>query len=150
MMREGFARRSDGPWASPFHLVPKKTEGWWSFGDYRALNVDTIPDTYPVHYIQDFAHRIYSWHVFSVLDLVKAYTQIVVNPDDVPKTAIITAFGLFEFPFMSFGVRNTGQTFQRFADEVFRGLDFCFFYLDDMLVFSRKADEHHTHLRLLF
>ncbi|KAK8755064.1 hypothetical protein V5799_002232, partial [Amblyomma americanum] len=104
MLCEGIACRSDGPWASPPHLVPKKTEGWRPCGDYRALNALTIPDRYPVHHIQDFAHRIYGCHVFSVLDLVKAYTQVPVNPDGVPKTAMITPFGFFEFPFMSFGL----------------------------------------------
>lgn len=39
---------------------------------------------------------------------------------------ITTPFGLFEFPFMTFGLRNAAQTFQRFMDEVTRGLDFCF------------------------
>ncbi|KAK8771504.1 hypothetical protein V5799_025250 [Amblyomma americanum] len=111
MLREGFARRSDAPRASPLHLVPKKTEGWRPRGDYHALNARTIPHRYPVHHIQNFAHRIYGCHVCSVLELVKAYTQIPINPDDVPKTAIITPFGLFEFSFMSFGLRNAGQTF---------------------------------------
>ncbi|XP_077553167.1 uncharacterized protein LOC144167908 [Haemaphysalis longicornis] len=133
MLREGTARRSDSPCASPLHLVPKKTEGWRPCGDYRALNARTVPDRYPVRHIQDFAHRIHGCHAFSVLDLVKAYTQIPVNTDDVPKTAIITPFGLFEFPFMSFGLRNAGQTFQRFIDDLVRGLDFCFVYLDDIL-----------------
>ncbi|KAK8782600.1 hypothetical protein V5799_016059 [Amblyomma americanum] len=71
----------------------------------RQLHTST---GYPVHHIQDFGQRIYGCHVFSVQGLVKAYTQIPVNPDDVPKTAIITPFGLFEFPFMSFGLRNAG------------------------------------------
>jgi hypothetical protein len=46
-------------------------------------------------------------------------------------TAITTPFGLFEFPFMSFGLRTAAQTFQRFMDDVLRGLDCCFAYLDD-------------------
>jgi len=42
-----------------------------------------------------------------------------VHPDDVQKTAI-TSFGLFKFPFMSFGLHNAAQTFQRFMDEILR------------------------------
>jgi hypothetical protein len=51
---------------------------------------------------------------------------------------------------MSFGLCNAAQTFQRFMDEVLRGLDFCFAYLDDILVFSRSLEEHEQHIRSLF
>jgi hypothetical protein len=51
---------------------------------------------------------------------------------------------------MSFGLRNAAQTFQRFMDDILRELDFCFAYVDDILVFSRSPEEHEQHLRILF
>jgi hypothetical protein len=96
------------------------------------------------------SHQLSGCRIFTKIDLVKAYNQIPFHPDDIRKSAITTPFGLFEFPFMSFGLRNAAQTFKRFMDEVLRGLDFCFAYLDDVLVYSRSLEEHERHLRVLF
>lgn len=150
MVKAGTARPSSSPWSSPLHLVPKGENGWRPCGDYRALNARTIADSYPVRHIQDYAYNLAGCTIFSTIDLVKAYQQIPVNPDDICKTAITTPFGLFEFPFMTFGLRNAGQTFQRFIDEVTSELDFCYAYIDDILVFSQSADAHERHLRILF
>lgn len=137
MVREGTARPSDSPWASALHLAPKKN-GWRPCGDYRALNARTIPDRYPIPHLEDYAHRLAGCVIFTKIDLVKAYNQIpVASPNDVAKTAITTPFGLFEFPFMSFGLRNAAQTFQRFLDEVLRDLDCCYSYIDDILIYSK-------------
>ena len=63
---------------------------------------------------------------------------------------MITPFGLFEFLRMPFGLRNAAQTFQRFMDQVLRGLTFAYAYTDDVLIASATQAEQLEHLRTVF
>lgn len=116
-------------------MVPQKTGEWRCVGYYRYLNKITVPDRYPIPFITDANVNIAGCSVFSKLDLVRAFYQIPVYAAGIPKTAVITPFGLYEFLKMPFGLRNAAQSFQRIMDEVLRGLPFVFVYIDDVLVF---------------
>ena len=150
MEQLGIIRRSESSWASPLHIVPKKDGGHRPCGDFRRLNNITKPDKYPIPYLSDATHFLEGKTVFSKIDLIRGYHQIPVAPEDIPKTAVITPFGLFEWTRTPFGLKNAAQAFQRLMDRVGGDLDFVFIYLDDILVASTSMVEHKQHLTTLF
>ncbi len=56
--KAGIIRRSNSPWVSPLHLVPKKDRSWRPCGDHRRLNAVTIPDRYPLPNMQSLNERM--------------------------------------------------------------------------------------------
>ena len=68
------------------HLVKKSSGEWHSVGDYRNLNKITKPDPYPVPRLHSVIEKLKNKKVFSKIDLMNAYLQIHVHPDDIEKT----------------------------------------------------------------
>jgi hypothetical protein len=84
-------------------MVPKKDESWRPCGDYRRLNLVTTPGKYPLPNMQDLSNGLHGCKILSKIDLVMSYHQIPVANEDIPKTAIITPFGLFKYLFPHLG-----------------------------------------------
>jgi hypothetical protein len=84
-------------------MVPKKDDSWRPYGDYRRLNNVTTHDRYPVPHLADFSSNLAGCKVFSKIDLLKGYYKVPAAKVDIPKTAVVTPFGLFEFLVIPFG-----------------------------------------------
>lgn len=119
-------------------------------GDFRWLNtIITPPDRPSISHTQDFFAELRGCSVFSKIDLVRAFHQIPVEPDDNKKTPMTTPFGLLEWVRILFGLKNATQTFQRFIYSVVRDLSFWFAHIDDILTFSASPEENKLCLHLL-
>ena len=128
----------------PFHFVQKKDGSLHMCVDYRALNNLIIKDRSPIPRIDDLLDRMAGASVFSSLDLASGYRQIKIATEDIPKSGFTTPFGHYEFEIMCFALRNAPATFQTVMNSIFSAQmhNFVVVYLDDILVFSKNAEEH--------
>lgn len=144
MEKQGIIRKSNSPWASPLNLVLKKNGKIRPCVDYRRVNDVTINDAFPLPRIQDCLDAVSGATIFSTFDLTSGYHQVPVRESDIPKTAFITKYGLWEFLTMPMGMKGSAQTFQRTLQMIVNGLQWqtCLIYLDDIIVFGSNFQEH--------
>ncbi|GFW92893.1 gag-pol polyprotein [Trichonephila clavipes] len=79
LLAQGIIRPSKSPWSSPLHVVPKSDSTVRPVGDYRQLNSVTEFDSYPMPYLNDFAHALHGKRIFSKIDIFKAFHQIPIT-----------------------------------------------------------------------
>jgi hypothetical protein len=118
--------------------------------NYHAVNEVTVKNKYPLPRIDDPFDQLCGACVFSKTDLRSGYHQLKIRECDIPKTAFVSRYGLYQYTVMSFGLTNAPSYFMYLMNRVFMEyLDkFVVVFIDDILVYSRCEEEHEEHLRL--
>ncbi|GJX73045.1 putative reverse transcriptase domain-containing protein [Tanacetum coccineum] len=119
---KGFIRPSHSPWGAPMLFVKKK----------------------------DGALRMCARY-FSKIYLCSGYHQLRVHEADIPKTALRTRYGYFEFTVMPFGLTNAPTIFTDLMNRVCKPyLDkFVIVFIDDILIYSKSEKEHKVYLKMI-
>ena len=152
MLENGIIRKSSSSWASSPVLVRKKDNSVRYCLDYRDLNAKTVKDRWPLPSISDCLDTLQGNAWFSTLDLAAGYWQFLIEEEDIPKTAFLTKFGLFEHIRMAFGLTNAPSFCQRAVELVLRGMTWkeIIAYLDDVIVLGKDVANHLERLRKVF
>jgi hypothetical protein len=87
--------------------------------------------------------------MFSKIDLQLGCHQLKIQECDIPKTAFILRYGLYEYTVMSFRLTNAPAYFMYVMNNVFMEYlyKFVVVFVDDILFYSRS--EHEEHLCLV-
>ena len=109
-------------------------------------DVTPLPD-------QDVIHLdIVKVKIHSKIDLLDAYKQIHIIPEDVHKTVFAIIYRMFVSNVMQQGDCNVPSTFQCAMNSIF-----CEYirmllhvYLDDLFIYSNLVQEHQKHLGMVF
>jgi hypothetical protein len=151
LLEKCFIRPSSSPWGALVIFVSKKDGTQRLCVDYHALNEIIIKNKYLLHRIDDLFDQLCGACVFSKIDLRSGYHQLKIRECDIPKTAFVSRYGLYEYMVMSFGLTNAPAYFMYLMNKVFvEYLDkFVVLFIDDILFYSRNEEEHEEHLCLV-
>nr|KYP38436.1 Transposon Ty3-G Gag-Pol polyprotein [Cajanus cajan] len=155
LLKTKFIRTSRyAEWISNIVPIIKKNGKLRVCIDFRDLNAATPKDEYPMPIAKTMIDAVTGNEMLSLLDGYSGYYQIYIATNDMSKTIFRCpgALGTHEWVIMPFGLKYAGATYQRAMNLIFHDLigKFMQVYIDDIVIGSKKRDDHLQHLRLSF
>ena len=135
------------------NIVPmmKKNEKLRVCVDFRDLNVAIPKDMYEMPIADMLVDYAANNELLSFMDDFSSCNQILIAIEDIPKTAFRcpNSIGTFKWLVMPFGLKNIGVTYKRAMNVIFHDMlgHHMKVYIDDIVVKSRRVNEHVDHLR---
>jgi hypothetical protein len=119
--------------------------------NYRALNVVTIKNKYPLPCIDVLFEELRGAKIFSKIDLNSGYHKLRIREEDIEKTTFSTRYVHYEYIIMSFGLTNAPTAFMEAMNRMLHDYldDFIIVFLDNILIYSKCEEEHERHLSLV-
>ncbi|KAE9015815.1 hypothetical protein PR001_g14801 [Phytophthora rubi] len=148
-------REFKSPHTSPTFCVRKPNGKWRMVHAFNKLNAATIPASTPFPRKDVLQNNMAGCTIFSALDMVDGYYQLLMRESDIPLTAVSTpSVMLWEWLVMPQGLSNAPATFNSLVTQLFRPMrQFVQTYFDDIFVHSRASEgktaveAHLDHLR---
>lgn len=116
----GWWKESTSVQAAPLMCIPKKDGRLRTVVDCRQRNDNSVKDVTPLPDQEVIREDVAKARYRSKIDLVDAYEQVRIRPEDVPKTAFSTIAGTYTSNIMQQGDCNAPATFQRLMTYIFR------------------------------
>ncbi|SGY12237.1 BQ5605_C011g06436 [Microbotryum silenes-dioicae] len=104
----------------------------------------TVKDRMPLPLPDDILLTCSNAQFWAKIDMTNSFFQTKMAEEDIPKTAVSTPWGLYEWTVMPMGLCNAPATHQQRVNEALQGLlgTICFVYLNDITIFADTLEEH--------
>ena len=135
---------SQSNWSAPIIVVPKGDGGKCLVIYYHVLNKVTRKFIWPMPKVEDIFSELSGAKYFSTLDQWVGYHHIPLDKSLIPKTTLTSPFGKYEYINVPFGLTQAPAYFQELMTGILKDFSFTITYLDDVIIFSRTAEEHTT------
>ena len=137
-------------WSAPIIVVLKEM-GWKGLViNYCALNKITRKFIWPMLKVEDIFSQLNGMKYFSTLDLWAGYHHIPLDESSILITAFTSLFGKYEYTKVPFRLAQAPAYIQELVTIVLKDFPFAIAYLDDIIIFSRTAEEYLDHFRQVF
>ena len=134
-------------WAAPIVVVPKKDGRMRICGDYKVtINPSLDVDQYPLPKPEDIFASLTGGVKFTVLDLLQAYNQLLLDNQSKKLVTINTHQGLYSYNRLPFGAASAPAVFQRTMESILQGIDGVACYIDDIIITGKSTKERLDHL----
>ena len=151
MLAKGFITPSKSLSGAPVLFTNKKDGGLRLCVDYRGLNAITKKNKHPLPLVRTLLDRLAGAKRYTKFDIIAAYNALRIRAGDEWKTAFRCRYGHFEYRVVPFGLVNAPAAFQAYINLALREYTdiFVLAYLDDIVVYSEREEDHTGHVRLV-
>jgi len=153
MLKNGIIRETnESNYNANIVLAPKPNNKVRMAIGYKRLNAITKDNIYPMPKISFIMKRLPLGGYYSKIDCNSGFWQIAMDEESIKYTTFNFQGKLYQFLVMPFGLKNSPSTFVGLMNKVLNGIigDYCYVYVDDVIVFSKTLDEHFEHLNQVF
>ena len=148
LLEAGVIRESHSSWSAPI-VVPKGDGGKRLCVDFGALNAITRTYMWPMPTVKDILAKLGKMKFFTMLDLRSGYHHKALDDGAIKKTAFVMPMGKYEYLKVPFSLAQAPTYFQNLMHKVLNGLHFTLAYLDDVIIFSKSAEQHLKHIQIV-
>lgn len=150
LIKNDIIEESQSLCCSPGFVIAKKNGSLRLVIDYRIMNENVLDEPKNIPKIFENLQLLCQNRYFSKLDLTNGFNQIKLAEKSKPLTAFMIFNKLYQYKRIPFGLKSGPKIFQKVIQGILHGIDGCFIYIDDIIIYGKCIEEHNQNLFNVF